>query len=97
MEKHDSDWMTGCPWYNTYICKKYMETCLKNPLEMKELTDIISFVLLMHMEKKPSEHDYGSISGGYLLPQNSTTEALVLLSETIDFIGCWIQALEKNF
>ena len=22
MYKHNSDWMTGCPWYNTYICKK---------------------------------------------------------------------------
>ena len=22
MEKHNSDWITGSPWYNTYICKK---------------------------------------------------------------------------
>ena len=22
MDKHKSDWMTGCPWYNTYIYKK---------------------------------------------------------------------------
>ena len=22
MEKHNSEWMTGGPWYNTSICKK---------------------------------------------------------------------------
>ena len=22
MDKHNSYWMTGGPWYNTYICKK---------------------------------------------------------------------------
>ena len=21
-DKHNSEWMTGGPWYNTYICKK---------------------------------------------------------------------------
>ena len=51
MDKHNSDWMTGGPCYNTYICKNYMETCLKDLLEIKELTDIISCVLLMHMKK----------------------------------------------
>ena len=23
MDKHNSEWMTGGPWYNTYICKKF--------------------------------------------------------------------------
>ena len=32
MDKHDSDWIKGCPWYNTYICKNYTEKCLKNSL-----------------------------------------------------------------
>ena len=22
MDKHNSEWMTGGPWYNTYICNK---------------------------------------------------------------------------
>ena len=22
MDKHNQDWITGGPWYNTYICKK---------------------------------------------------------------------------
>ena len=48
MGKHNSDWMTGGPWHNTSICKKYMETCLKDLLEIQELTDIISCILLMH-------------------------------------------------
>ena len=51
MDKHNSDWMTGGPWYNTYICKNYMETCLKDLLEIQELKDIKSCVILMHMEK----------------------------------------------
>ena len=45
----------------------------------------------------PSEHDDGISGGGYPLPSNSTTEALVLLGETIYFIGCWLKALEHNF
>ena len=28
MDKHNSDWMTGGPWYNTYICKKTWK-CVK--------------------------------------------------------------------
>ena len=32
MGKHNPDWIKGGPWYNTYICKKYMEQCLKNLL-----------------------------------------------------------------
>ena len=43
--------MTGGPWYNTYMCKKLHGMCLKDLLEMQELTDIISCVLLMHMKK----------------------------------------------
>ena len=35
--------------------------------------------------------------GGCPLPSNSTTEALYLLGETIDFIGCWLKALKHNF
>ena len=48
------------------------------------------------MKKNPLEHDYISSGDSYQMPPNSTTEALVLLSATIDFIGCWLQALEHN-
>ena len=77
--------------------KNYMENCLKNLLEMQELTDIISCVILMHMKNNTLEHDDGSSGGGYTMPLNSTTSASISLSITIDFIGCWLQALEHNF
>ena len=65
MDKNNSDLMTGGPWYNTYICKNYMKTCLKNLLEMQELTDIISCVIFMHMKK--------------LIHQNTMMEAAVVV------------------
>ena len=51
MDKHNSDWMTGGPWYNTHICKNYIEMCLKSSLNIQDLTDIISCVILMHVKK----------------------------------------------
>ena len=41
--------------------------------------------------------DDGSSGGGRPLPSNSTTEAPDSLGATIDFIGCWLKALEYNF
>ena len=41
MEKDNPNWMTGGPWYNTSICKNYMEKRLKNLSEIQELTYII--------------------------------------------------------
>ena len=43
----------------------------------------------------PSVHDDGSSDSGYTIPLNSTTEALFSLNATIDFIGCWLQVLDK--
>ena len=51
MDKDNSDQMTGDPWYNTSICKNYMENCFNNSLDMQALIDIISCVLLMHTKK----------------------------------------------
>ena len=34
-EKHNSDCMTGGPWYNTPICKNHMGICLRDLLEMQ--------------------------------------------------------------
>ena len=75
-----------------------MEKCLKNLLEIQELIDTISCVLLIHTQKNnPSKHDDGIRGGIYPIPSNSTTEALVSLIATIHFISCWLQALEKHF
>ena len=34
IDKHNLDWITGGPWYNTYICKKFdrtvFENCIRN-------------------------------------------------------------------
>ena len=76
--------------------KKVPEKYLKYLLEMQELTDITSCVLLMLKKKNPSVHYDGSSGGGYLIPQNSTKEALVSLSATINLIASCLQALEKN-
>ena len=52
MDNHNINWITGGPWYNTSICKNYMEQCFNNLLEMKKLTDIILCVLLMQMRHR---------------------------------------------
>ena len=49
-----------------------------------------------HEKKHPSSFGGGSSGGGYVLPSNSTTEALVSLSETINFTDCWLQGLQDN-
>ena len=49
-----------------------------------------------HEKQNPSSFHYVISSGGNALPSNSTTEALVSLSETIDFIDFWVQFLEQN-
>ena len=30
IDKHDPDQITGCPWYNNYICKKLHGTVFEN-------------------------------------------------------------------
>ena len=46
------------------------------------------------MHQSPSD----DVSGGWgcPLPKNSITEALYILGATIDFIDCWLKALEHN-
>ena len=49
-----------------------------------------------HEKYHSSSCDDGNSGGGCPLQPNSATEALVLLSVTIDFIGCWLKSLEDN-
>ena len=56
--------MTGGTWYNTYICKKLYENCLRDILEIQELTDIISYVLLMQMKKSINNLSVISVAVG---------------------------------
>ena len=50
-----------------------------------------------HEKEHQLSCDDGRIGGGFPLPTNSTTESLELFGATIDFIGCWLEALEHNF
>ena len=62
-------------------------------------TDKYNIMCFIDTQRKgnPSEFYVGSSCGGYPLPLNSITEALVSLSATTDFIGFWLQGLEHNF
>ena len=55
------------------------------------------FIDAYEREHQSSSYDDVSSGDGYPLPTTSTTEALELLGATIDFICCWIKALEYNF
>ena len=50
-----------------------------------------------HEKEHQSSSDDVIRVGGFPLLKNSTTEALYLLGETIDFIDCWLKASEHNF
>ena len=52
IDKHNPYWITVGPWYNTSICKNYMEQCFKYILEMQELTYINLCVILMHIRNR---------------------------------------------
>ena len=94
MDKHNSEWMTGGPWYNTYICKKLHGNFFGGFI-INAITDRYNIMCSIDAhEKEHSSYFYGGRSGeGYPLPSNSTIEALVLLGATMDFIGCWIKSL----
>ena len=98
MDKHNSEWMTGGPWYNTSICKKLhgkvFEGIIKN-----SRTDRYNIMCSIdaHEKDHTSSCDYVSSGGGCPLPSNPTTKALVSLGETIYFIGCWLKSLITQF
>ena len=97
MDKHNSDWMTGGPWYNTYISKKINENIFETFIRNAR-TEIYNTMCSIDAPKKinPSEHDDESSGGGYPIPSNSTTEASDSLIATIYFIGCWLKSLKHN-
>ena len=94
----ESEWMTGGPWYSTYICKKLhgnvFEGFIRNT--RTERYNIICSIDA-HEKEHQSSCDDGSSGGGFPIPSNSTTEVLNSLGATMDFIGCCLKALEHNF
>ena len=99
MDTHNSDWLTGGPWYNTYICNKLHGNVFEGfIINARTYRCHIMCYIDANEKKHPlSSCEDGSSSGVFPLTTNSTTEALESLSETIDFIGCWLKALEHNF
>ena len=91
MEKHNSDWITGGPWYNTSIFfkehgKVFVEIIINARTEIYNLICSID----SHETNNPSEHDDGSINDGFPVPLNPTIEALFFLSATIYFVGFFL-------
>ena len=93
MDKHNSEWITGGPWYNISICKKLHGNVFEGFIR-NVITDRYNIMCSIdeHEKEHKSSCDDGSIGGGCPLPSNSTTGVLVLLIGTIDFIGCWLKS-----
>ena len=68
LDKHNSDWMTGGTWYNTYICKKLHGNVFEEFIRNAR-TDRYNIMCSIdaHEKNNPSEHDDESIGGlGYI-------------------------------
>ena len=98
MDKHNSEWMTGVPWYNTSICKKLHGKVFERFIRNSR-TDIYNIMCSIdaHEKEHQSSSDYVNIGGCFPLPTNSTAKALYLLGATIHFIDFWLKALKQNF
>ena len=74
MEKHNSEWMTGGPWYNMSICKKLHGKVFEGFI-INARTDRYNIMCSIdsHEKEQQSYFDYGRSSGGCPLPSNSTT------------------------
>ena len=91
--------MTGGPWYNISICKKLHGKVFEGFI-INARTDrynIMCSIDAYEKEHQLSSCDDGISGGGCPLTTTSMTEALESLGATIDFIGCWLKALEHNF
>ena len=84
MELQNSDWMTGGPCYNTYICKrlhgKVFEVFIINA--RTDRYNIMCSIYAYYRENQSYRCDDGRSGGGYPLPTNSTTTSLESLSAT---------------
>ena len=78
MDIQNQHWLTGSPWYNTYICKKLHRQLFEGFI-INTRTDryhIMCYIDAYEKGHQSSSYDYGSSGGGFPLPKNSTTEAL---------------------
>ena len=75
MDKHNSEWMTVGPWYNTSICKK-LHGKVFDGFSKNARTDRYNIMCSIdaHEKEHPSSCNDGSSGGVFPLPSNSTTE-----------------------
>ena len=89
--------MTGGPWYNTFICKKKNGNVFGGFIKNARTDRYNIMCPIDAHEKEHQSSCYDGSSGkGCPIPSNSTTEALVSLGTTKDFIGYWIKSLKHN-
>ena len=69
MDKHNSECMSGGPWYNTSICNKLHGNVFEGFIRNAK-TDRYNIMRSIDAHEKiyPSEHDDGSSFGDYPLP-----------------------------
>ena len=69
MDKNDPNWMTGGPWYNTYIFKTLHRTVFEEFIKNAR-TDKYNIICSIdaHEKQYPSSFDDVSSGGGYKLP-----------------------------
>ena len=77
MDKHNSEWMTVGPWYNTCICKKLHGNVFEGSFRNSG-TDRYNIMCSIdaHEKDHTSSHNDSSSSGGFPLPSNSIIEQL---------------------
>ena len=65
MDKHNQEWMTCGPWYNTYICKKLHGKVFEGFI-INSITDIYNIICSIdaHEKYRQSYCDDGSSGGG---------------------------------
>ena len=69
--KNNTDWMTGGPWYNTYICKKLHGTMLEEFIRNARTNRYnIMCSIGAHEKYHTSSFDYGSRGDGDALKSN---------------------------
>ena len=75
MDKHNPEWMTVVPWYNTCICKK-LHGKVFEVFFRSSRTDRYNIMCSIgaHEKEHPSLCNDVIRGGGFQLPSNSTTE-----------------------
>ena len=82
----------------THLFVKIRGTVFENYI-LNVRTDIYTLFCSIDAHEKHQQSNvyYGSSGCGNVLPSNATTEALVSLSETFDFIYCWLEFFDHNY